>query len=83
MSTGAEALFTETLLLLGGAIIAAPVFRKLGLSTVLGYLAAGVLIGPIAHLITGSHDILAVAELGVVFLLFIIEIGRASCRERV
>ncbi len=72
MSTGAEALFTETLLLLGGAIIAAPVFRKLGLSTVLGYLAAGVLIGPIAHLITGSHDILAVAELGVVFLLFII-----------
>lgn len=72
MSTGAEALFTETLLLLGGAIVAAPVFRKLGLSTVLGYLAAGVLIGPIAHLITGTHDILAVAELGVVFLLFII-----------
>ncbi|MBW8284705.1 MAG: monovalent cation:proton antiporter-2 (CPA2) family protein [Rhizobium sp.] len=72
MSTGAEALFAETLLLLGGAIVAAPVFRKLGLSTVLGYLAAGVVIGPIAHLITGSGDILAVAELGVVFLLFII-----------
>ena len=72
LSTGAEALFAETLLLLGGAIVAAPVFRKLGLSTVLGYLAAGVMIGPIAHLITGTEDILAVAELGVVFLLFII-----------
>lgn len=72
MSTGAEALFAETLLLLGGAIVAAPVFRKLGLGTVLGYLAAGVLIGPIAHLITGTEDILSVAELGVVFLLFVI-----------
>ncbi|GEO85100.1 MULTISPECIES: monovalent cation:proton antiporter-2 (CPA2) family protein [Alphaproteobacteria] len=72
MSTGAEALFTETLLLLGGAIVAAPLFRKLGLGTVLGYLAAGVLIGPIAHLISDAEDILAVAELGVVFLLFII-----------
>lgn len=72
LSTGAEALFAETLLLLGGAIVAAPVFRKLGLGTVLGYLAAGVMIGPIAHLITGTEDILAVAELGVVFLLFII-----------
>jgi CPA2 family monovalent cation:H+ antiporter-2 len=72
LSTGAEALFAETLLLLGGAIVAAPVFRKLGLGTVLGYLAAGVVIGPIAHIITGTGDILAVAELGVVFLLFII-----------
>ncbi|MBV2184968.1 MAG: monovalent cation:proton antiporter-2 (CPA2) family protein, partial [Rhizobium sp.] len=72
LSTGAEALFGETLLLLGGAIVAAPVFRKLGLGTVLGYLAAGVMIGPLAHLITGTEDILAVAELGVVFLLFII-----------
>jgi CPA2 family monovalent cation:H+ antiporter-2 len=72
LSTGSEALFTETLLLLGGAIVAAPVFRKLGLGTVLGYLAAGIIIGPLAHLITGTDDIFAVAELGVVFLLFII-----------
>ncbi|MGY5778749.1 monovalent cation:proton antiporter-2 (CPA2) family protein [Rhizobium sp. LEGMi135b] len=65
-------LFTETLLLLGGAVVTAPIFKKLGLGTVLGYLAAGVVIGPILHSIGDSEAVLAVAELGVVFLLFII-----------
>ena len=72
MASATEALFAQPLLLLGGAVIAAPIFRKLGLGTVLGYLAAGVVIGPILHLIGGSGEILAVAELGVVLLLFII-----------
>ncbi|HLP69268.1 MAG TPA: cation:proton antiporter, partial [Rhizobium sp.] len=72
MTTAPDALFTETLLLLGGAVVAAPISRKLGLGTVLGYLAAGVVIGPVLHLLTGAGEILAVAELGVVFLLFII-----------
>ncbi|KPF45671.1 monovalent cation:proton antiporter-2 (CPA2) family protein [Rhizobium sp. AAP43] len=72
MAGASEALFAQPLLLLGGAVIAAPIFRKLGLGTVLGYLAAGVVIGPVLHLIGGSGDILAVAELGVVLLLFII-----------
>lgn len=72
MAGASEALFTQPLLLLGGAVIAAPIFRKLGLGTVLGYLAAGVVIGPVLHLIGGSGEILAVAELGVVLLLFII-----------
>ncbi len=67
-----ETLFTETLLLLGGAVLAAPLFRKLGLGTVLGYLAAGVVIGPILHTITDAGEVLHVSELGVVFLLFII-----------
>ncbi|MGE7371339.1 monovalent cation:proton antiporter-2 (CPA2) family protein [Neorhizobium sp. NPDC001467] len=67
-----EPLFTETLLLLGGAVLAAPLFRKLGLGTVLGYLAAGVVIGPILHTITDAGEVLHVSELGVVFLLFII-----------
>lgn len=65
-------LFSETLLMLGGAVVAAPIFKKLGLGTVLGYLAAGVVIGPVLHRITESEQILSVAELGVVFLLFII-----------
>lgn len=64
--------YTEALLLLGGAVIAAPIFKRLGLGTVLGYLAAGIVIGPVARLITDSEEILQVAELGVVFLLFII-----------
>lgn len=67
-----HALFSEVILLLGGAVVSAPLFKKLGLGTVLGYLAAGVVIGPVAKLITGGGEILSVAELGVVFLLFII-----------
>jgi monovalent cation:H+ antiporter-2, CPA2 family len=67
-----HALFSEAILLLGGAVVSAPLFKKLGLGTVLGYLAAGVVIGPLAKLITGGGEILSVAELGVVFLLFII-----------
>ncbi|MBB3408589.1 CPA2 family monovalent cation:H+ antiporter-2 [Rhizobium sp. BK316] len=67
-----NALFTEMILLLGGAVVAAPIFKKLGLGTVLGYLAAGIVIGPIFHGITDGEQILNVAELGVVFLLFII-----------
>lgn len=72
MSTAPTLLFTEALVLLGGAVVAAPIFRKLGLGTVLGYLAAGAVIGPLAHIITGAEEILSVAELGIVFLLFVI-----------
>ncbi len=67
-----NAFFTETLLLLGGTVVTAPIFKKLGLGTVLGYLAAGVVIGPVLHGISDGEAVLGVAELGVVFLLFII-----------
>ncbi|MAZ19211.1 MAG: potassium transporter TrkA [Ahrensia sp.] len=59
-------------MLLGGAVVAAPLFKRIGLGTVLGYLAAGIVIGPIGRMITESEEILNVAELGVVFLLFVI-----------
>jgi CPA2 family monovalent cation:H+ antiporter-2 len=65
-------LFSEMLLLLAGAVIAAPLFRKLGLGTVLGYLAAGIIIGPVLQQVTDTEEVLKVAEFGVVFLLFII-----------
>lgn len=65
-------LYLQTLMILGGAIIAAPIFKRLGLGTVLGYLAAGILIGPIARLINDGEALLHFSELGVVFLLFII-----------
>ena len=65
-------LYLQTLMILGGAIIAAPLFKRLGLGTVLGYLAAGILIGPMARLITDGEQLLHFSELGVVFLLFII-----------
>ncbi len=54
-------------------MVAVPVFRLLGLSAVLGYLAAGVAIGPSGlSLVEDPQTIATVAELGVVLLLFII-----------
>ncbi|SEH23659.1 monovalent cation:proton antiporter-2 (CPA2) family protein [Rhizobium sp. NFR12] len=64
--------FIEMLMLLAGAVIAAPLFRRLGLGTVLGYLAAGILIGPVLQQVTDTQEVLHVAEFGVVFLLFVI-----------
>nr|WP_306890595.1 monovalent cation:proton antiporter-2 (CPA2) family protein [Ancylobacter amanitiformis] len=59
--------------LLGAAIIAVPLFKRLGLGSVLGYLAAGLVIGPFGiGLFTDPQSILHVAELGVVMFLFII-----------
>jgi glutathione-regulated potassium-efflux system protein KefB len=59
--------------LLAAAVVAVPLFRRLGLGSVLGYLAAGVLIGPFAFgMIQDAEAILHVAELGVVMFLFII-----------
>jgi CPA2 family monovalent cation:H+ antiporter-2 len=71
MST-TPALTSQALLLLGGAVVAAPIFKKLGLGTVLGYLAAGIIIGPLLHQIIDGEQILGFGELGVVFLLFVI-----------
>ncbi len=64
--------YNEVLLMLGGALLAAPIFKRLALGTILGYLAAGVVIGPILHQIRDGEELLGVAELGVVFLLFLI-----------
>jgi monovalent cation:proton antiporter-2 (CPA2) family protein len=55
------------------AVVAVPIFRRLGQSAVLGYLAAGVVIGPSGlSLITQPETLLGVAELGVVLLLFLV-----------
>ncbi len=59
--------------LLATAVIAAPVFRRLGLGSVLGYLAAGLAIGPFGlRLFDDPENILHVAEFGVVMFLFLI-----------
>ena len=55
------------------AIVAVPLSRKLGLGAVLGYLGAGMLIGPWGlKLIDNVETMLHVPEFGVVLLLFII-----------
>jgi len=57
----------------GAAVIVVPIFRKLGLGAVLGYLAAGALIGPFGlKMINDVEAIMHFAEFGVVLLLFII-----------
>ncbi|MGA0561336.1 monovalent cation:proton antiporter-2 (CPA2) family protein [Ancylobacter sp. VNQ12] len=59
--------------LLGAAVIAVPLFKRLGLGSVLGYLAAGLVIGPFGlGVFTDPQSILHVAELGVVMFLFVI-----------
>jgi glutathione-regulated potassium-efflux system protein KefB len=59
--------------LLGAAVIAVPLFKRAGLGSVLGYLAAGLVIGPFGlRLFTDPQAILHVAELGVVMFLFVI-----------
>ena len=66
-------LLTEAAIFLAAAVVTVPIFRKLKLGAVLGYLAAGVIIGPWAlRLVTGVENILHFAELGVVLLLFVI-----------
>lgn len=59
--------------LLGAGIVAVTLFKRLGLGSVLGYLAAGLAIGPFGlKLFTHPDAILHVAELGVVMFLFIV-----------
>jgi monovalent cation:proton antiporter-2 (CPA2) family protein len=64
----------ETLVaLLGATAIAVPISRQLGFGSILGYLIAGVVIGPSGlRLVTNVNQIESVAELGVIMLLFLI-----------
>ena len=59
--------------LLGAAVVAVPLFKRLGLGSVLGYLAAGLVIGPFGlKFFDDPKAIIHVAELGVVMFLFVI-----------
>lgn len=63
----------QVVAVLAAGVIAVPIFKRLGLGSVLGYLAAGLAIGPFGlGLFADSEAILHVAELGVVMFLFII-----------
>ena len=63
----------QVVALLGAAVIAVPLFKRIGLGSVLGYLAAGLAIGPFGlRIFDDPHTILHTAELGVVMFLFVI-----------
>lgn len=60
-------------MLLGAAVVMVPLFKRLGLGAVLGYLATGLAIGPFGlGWFADSRTILHVAELGVVMFLFVV-----------
>ncbi|MBB3233270.1 monovalent cation:proton antiporter-2 (CPA2) family protein [Phyllobacterium endophyticum] len=63
----------SVVVLLGAGVVAVPLFKRLGLGSVLGYLAAGIIIGPFGlKFFSDPQTILHVAELGVVMFLFLI-----------
>ena len=60
-------------MVLGSSVLLVALFQGLGLGSILGYLAAGILIGPqVTGVIQDPHSMESFAEFGVVFLLFMI-----------
>jgi len=69
----APAWLTNSLIYLGAAVIAVPLSRALGLGSIIGYLTAGIAIGPWGlGLVSNAPDILHFAEFGVVLMLFLV-----------
>ncbi len=68
-----EGFLYQATIYLAAAVIAVPLAARLGLGSVLGYLAAGIVIGPVLGLVGHeTHDLQHFAEFGVVMMLFLI-----------
>lgn len=69
-----SSLAMNTLIFLGVAIIMVPLARKFGLSSVIGYILGGIIIGPYVLKLTGNdvNDIMHASEFGVIMLLFLV-----------
>lgn len=67
-------LFVQAFVYLAASLIVVPIARRLGLGSVLGYLFAGVIIGPFGLRLVGSEgaDVMHFAEFGVVMMLFLV-----------
>jgi monovalent cation:H+ antiporter-2, CPA2 family len=85
VSTPHTAGYSDALVVLGTAGVVVPLVRRWGLSPILGYLAAGALLGPLGlgsisnaipalswFTISDAQNVAGIAELGIVFLLFLI-----------
>ena len=78
---------TFGLILLAAAVLSVPIARRLGLSAIVAYLVAGIVIGPYGLATFGTpENIIPVSELGIVMLLFLIglelELGRLVAMRR-
>ena len=87
MADPTATIFDVSLILIGGAFVAVSICWTLGLPSVLGYLVAGMSLGPSGtEILTEGAGIDQFAELGVVFLLFMLAStsrhhGWSSCGE--
>ena len=70
----AEDFLFQAFIYLSAAVLSVPIAQRLGLGSVLGYLIAGVAIGPNVLRLVGSDsgDVMHFAEFGVVMMLFIV-----------
>jgi Kef-type K+ transport system membrane component KefB len=69
-----ERFFIQAFIYLSAAVISVPIAKRLGLGSVLGYLLAGMIIGPFGIGLIGSEglDVMHFAEFGVVMMLFLV-----------
>src|ERR1700712_3975684 len=68
-----HSLLIQALVYLAAGVVSVPIAKRLGLGSVLGYLIAGVLVGPsLLDLVGQPGDVMKFAEFGVVILLFLI-----------
>ena len=73
MATQGSEFLIQSATYLGAAAIAVPIFNRLKLGSILGYLAAGVVVGPFGlNLLHQEEGVFHIAELGVVLFLFVI-----------
>jgi glutathione-regulated potassium-efflux system ancillary protein KefC/glutathione-regulated potassium-efflux system protein KefB len=76
-------LIAQIAVFLGATVLAIPLFRRLRLSSILGYLAAGVAIGPWGlRIVQDAEGLMHIAEFGVVLLLFVIGLELQPSRLR-
>ncbi|GAA4767746.1 monovalent cation:proton antiporter-2 (CPA2) family protein [Stakelama sediminis] len=81
MESGGVSLVREAAPLLGFALFFVLFFRRFGLGAVLGYLVAGVLVGPEAlNLVGGAESKMGIAELGITLLLFLVGLELSPTR---
>jgi monovalent cation:H+ antiporter-2, CPA2 family len=93
VSTEHVAAYSDALVLLGTAGVVVPLVQRLGISPILGYLGAGAILGPLGLgsltgtvpalfwvTITEAENVAGIAELGVVFLLFLIGLELSFAR---
>ena len=72
-AAGGSEFLVQAAVYLGATAVAVPIFKRLKLGTILGFLAAGVLLGPsVLGFLQAEEGVFQIAELGVVLFLFVI-----------